>query len=83
MNGFCDYINSTDNKYGNFTWIESVGGATSTKPCIRKRGSFVQRRCFPNGDGWSNVDYTDCRESKHAHFINYLFTSNSQLSSYQ
>ena len=63
VNGFCDYETTSDPKYGNYTWTESVGGTIIRQQCTNKPSAFVVRQCFPNNDGWSDIDFTKCKTS--------------------
>ena len=64
VTGFCDYEETTDLMYGNYTWIETFGRKTVSTKCAFKQDSNVTRKCLPYGDGWADIDFTACRTSK-------------------
>uniref|UniRef100_A0A1X7SLU0 Ig-like domain-containing protein n=1 Tax=Amphimedon queenslandica TaxID=400682 RepID=A0A1X7SLU0_AMPQE len=56
ISGFCDYEESVHSKYGNYTWSESYGGTSHTKPCPNNASKSIIRHCITNGDGWGDID---------------------------
>ena len=64
VNGFCDFENSSDLQFGNYTWEESIGGELVMMSCVNVSNANVVRQCYTRGDGWGEIDYTSCRISK-------------------
>ena len=62
--GFCNYQETTDLVYGNYTWIETFGGKTVSTKCAFKQDCNVTRKCLNHDDGWGDIDFTACRSSK-------------------
>lgn len=67
VTGFCDYNLTVHSEFGNYTWEETIGGSLIILPCANEGStvnSSVMRRCLVNDDGWGDIDFTACRNSK-------------------
>ena len=63
--GFCDYEQTTDSVFGDYTWLESLGGQSVAQLCVRSDAMAV-RTCIGMEQGWSNlIDFSNCRDSKY------------------
>ena len=62
--GFCNYEETADLTYGNYTWTETIGGKTVSTKCAFKQNFNVTRKCLNHEDGWGDIDFTACRSSK-------------------
>ena len=61
--GFCDYELTSDSRYGDYTWNETIGGEVISVECATESGSgsMVVRRCAGGSSGWNIIDFSACR----------------------
>ncbi len=64
--GFCDYEQTSDPIFGNYTWNETLGGQSLSQPCANGVESDAIRTCVGLDEGWNVlIDFSNCRESEY------------------
>ena len=66
VTGFCDYERTNSTQFGDYVWVESVGGQVVQLPCAFRPGYTANRTCSLGGGSWVAVDYSDCRLRKYS-----------------
>lgn len=67
VTGFCDADSTSNQTYGNYTWLEAAGGQTISLNCHNLIDSmnstlYARRICLGFEQGWNTlIDFTDCR----------------------
>ena len=65
VTGFCDHERTNSTQFGDYVWVESVGGQVVQLPCAFRPGYTANRTCSLGGGSWVAVDYSDCRLRKY------------------